>query len=347
MARRARLFGIAAVAAGGLAGAAMEEVLYRRVLRRRDPEADEPIGSVPGTTQWIESFDGTRLYARAYGPNDGPGSSVASIVFAHGFVENHVIWHYLIRDLRADGRFHLVAYDARGHGNSGPAKGRDGTTAFDSHTLGADLAAVIDQATTGPVVVVGHSLGGMTALSRLVLERKERERVAGGVLVNSTFTAELAGWRGKGTPANRSIELVGDLLRRAAGDDAKRIDRVRTGVSDAALLIARTIFGKDPSPRHIAVGFHMFETTSSQTLAAAFDLADFDVHAQLSSIDVPMLIIAGSRDVLTPAFLSKEMAKHIPDAELVVLDGCGHMAPFERHDEVVAHIRKFAERVLP
>ncbi len=340
MPKRQRLFGLAALAAGGVAGAAMEEVLYRRVLRRRDPEADEPIGSVPGTTSWVESFDGTRLYVRSYGPKDAP----LSIACAHGLVENHLMWHYLARDLR--GEFRIVAYDARGHGNSGPAKGPEGTTAFDSHTLGADLAAVVDQATTGPVVVVGHSLGGMTALARLVLERKEREHIAGAVIVNSAFTAELAGWGRRGNTAPRIFERLGDLAHRAVGDDAKRIDRLRTGVSDLALLISRSIFGKDPSPRHIAVAFHMFETTPSQTLAAAFDLADFDVHAQLRSIDVPTLVIAGTRDILTPVFLSREIANEVPDAELVILEGCGHMAPFERHGEVVAHVRKFAERLI-
>ena len=59
-----------------------------------------------------------------------------------------------------------------------------------------------------------------------------------------------------------------------------------------------------------------------------------------------ILIIAGSRDVITPAFLSRALADRIPDSELVVLEGCGHMAPFERHDEVTAHLRKFADDVL-
>jgi pimeloyl-ACP methyl ester carboxylesterase len=343
MARGGRLLGVAAVAAGGLAGAALEEVLYRRVLRRSDPEADEPIGSVPGKTSWVESFDGTRLYTRSYGPKDAK----ATIVFSHGVTENHVVWHYLVRDLRADGRLRLVAYDARGHGNSGPAHGPEGGTVFDSHTLGHDLAAVIDEAAVGPVVVVGHSLGGMTALSRLVLEREERERIAGGVLVNSTFSAQLGGWGDQGSVFQRAFERAGDLARQAAGDDGKRIERWRVRVSDLAMLLSRTLFGRDPSPRHIAVAFHMFETTPSQTLAAGIDLATFDVHAQLPSIAVPVLVVAGSRDILTPPFLSKEIAAKVPDAELVILDGCGHMGPFERHDELVALVRKFAERVLP
>jgi 3-oxoadipate enol-lactonase/4-carboxymuconolactone decarboxylase len=90
----------------------------------------------------------------------------------------------------------------------------------------------------------------------------------------------------------------------------------------------------------------MFETTSAQTLAAAIDMATYDVLADLPKVDVPTLIVTGSRDILTPPFLSREMTKQIPDAELVVFEGCGHMAPFERHDELTAQVRKFADEVF-
>ena len=340
---RSGLLGLGTIVAGAVAGAALEETVYRRFANAPDPEADEPIGSVPGRTVWVESDDGTKLYTRVYGSRDAR----TGIVFAHGVVENHVIWHYLVRNLRADGRHKLVAYDARGHGNSGPARGPNGTTPFDGDTLGRDLAAVVEQTTSGPVVLVGHSLGGMTALTQLVLDRRERERVAGGVIINSTFTAELGGWGGKGNALQRHAERIGDVVRRVAGDDAKRIDRLRMGASDLTILAARTLFGRSASPRQVAVAFHMYETTPSQTLAAAVDLATFDVYDDLEKIDVPILVITGSRDWLTPTFLAREMARIIPTSELVVLDGCGHMAPFERHEHVTAQIRKFAERVLP
>ncbi len=342
MARHTRLLGFAALTAGALAGTALEEVLYRRLFQGTDPERDEPIGSVPGTTSWVEADDSTMLYVRSYGPPDAKNA----IVFAHGITENHVIWHYLLRDLRTDGTYRLVAYDARGHGNSGPARGPNGTTPFNGDTLGRDLASVVDQATTGPVVLVGHSLGGMTALTQLILDRAERERVAGAIIVNSTFTAQLAGWRGRGKPKERTFERAGDVVRRVAGDDAKRIDRLRLGASDLTFVAARAIFGRNASPRHVAVAFHMFEATSAQTLAAAIDIASYDVHADLERIDVPVLIVAGSRDILTPAFLSREMNRRIPDSALVTFEGCGHMSPFERHDDLTAEVRKFADRVF-
>lgn len=339
--KRNRLLALGTVLGGAVAGAVFEEAVYRRFARAPDPEADEPIGNVPGRTTWVTSDDGTRLYTRMYGPQNAP----TGIVFAHGVVENHVIWHYLVRNLRADGRHKIVAYDARGHGNSGPARGPEGTTRFDGDTLGRDLAAVIEQTTTGPVVVVGHSLGGMTALTQLVLDRRERERLAGAMLVNTTFTSDLPGWRGR--LAGSTVEPAAELLRRFIEGDPKRADRLRLGMTDLTLLAARTLFGRNASPRQVAVSFHMYESTPAQTLAAAVDLLTYDVAQDLPKIDVPVLIVAGSRDYLTPTHLARHMADVIPDAELVTLEGCGHMAPFERHEELTSLVRKFADRVIP
>jgi pimeloyl-ACP methyl ester carboxylesterase len=337
---RKGLLGLGALAAGAVAGAALEELVYRRFARTPDPERDEPIGSVAGRTAWVTADDGAQLYTRVYGPPDAK----AAIVFAHGMVENHVIWHYLVRNLRADGRYTLVAYDARGHGNSAPVHGPDGTTPFDADTLGRDLASVVDQTTSGPVVLVGHSLGGMTALTQLVLDQQERARVAGAVLVCTTYTSSEPSWRGRA--GLRALSPLARAVRRLVDRDPKRADRLRMSVNDLTILIARTLFGRNASPRQVAVAYHMYETTPAQTLAAATDLLAYDVTDDLARIDVPVLVIGGSRDVITPVHLSRHMADVIPDAELAILDGCGHMAPFERHEDVTAHIRKFTEKVL-
>ncbi len=88
------------------------------------------------------------------------------------------------------------------------------------------------------------------------------------------------------------------------------------------------------------------ERRPSQTVAAAIDLHDYDVYELLDDIKVPTLIVAGSRDLITPAFLSEEMHRKIPGSELVVFEGSGHMAPWERHEELTSHVRKFADKVL-
>jgi pimeloyl-ACP methyl ester carboxylesterase len=240
----------------------------------------------------------------------------------------------------------LLAYDARGHGASGPARGVDGNTPLTGYALCRDLVAVVRELTTGPVVLVGHSMGGMTI--QALWQHGEighiSDRVAGAALVNTTYTADLRGWRGKGSLGERAFERVEDVLQRIPRPP-KFVERLRSGTNDLSLLVARLVYGKDPSLRHIAVSVRMYERTSSESLTAFIDLARFDAHEGLPLIDVPVLVVAGSRDVVTPAWLSEEIAVRIPDAELVVLEDCGHTAPFERHDQLSAHLRKFADRL--
>lgn len=342
MAKRSGLWGVAAVAGGVVAGAALERLLYRRLVDRPDPEEHEPIGSVPGRTQWVESFDGAKLYARVFGNEDAD----VTLVFAHGIIEQHIIWHYQIRDFTRDGRYRIVAYDHRGHGSSGPVRGPQGKTPFSGATLARDFMAVVAQTSKdSDVVGIGHSLGGMTALAMLTDREIEREKIRGVALVNSTFTAQLGGWREDGHRFQQIFERMGAVAQRVIGEDAKLIDRLKLQMSDLVLLLARLVFGKSPSKRHLAVAYHMYETVPAQTLAAAIDLQDYDLYEELLDIDVPILIVAGTHDLLTPAFLSRAMAARIPGAELVMLEDCGHMSPFERHDELSAQLRKFAERV--
>lgn len=331
------------MAAGTVAGIALEELLYRRVLRRPDPEADEPIGSIPGEAVWVEGFDGTPIFARAYGPSD----AAATVVFAHGAIETHVIWHYQVRDFLADGNRRLIAYDARGHGASGPSRGPKGDTPFTEYALCRDMRAVVEQATSGRVVLAGHSMGGMTiqALWQHGEIKHIAERVASVALINSTYTADLRGWRGRGSVGERAFERLEDVVQRIPRPQ-RFVERVRPGLSDLTLLIGRLVYGKDPSLRHITTSVRMYQQVASETLAAFVDLGHFDAHDALQLIDLATLVIAGTRDFVTPPTLSEEIARLVPDAELVMLEDCGHTAPFERHEEVSAHLRKLVDRTL-
>ncbi len=342
MNRRRTLLGAVALAAGTVAGVALEELLYRRVLRRPDPEAGEPIGSIPGEAMSVGAFDGTNIHALAYGPTD----AALTLVMAHGAIETHVIWHYQVRDLLADGRYRMIAYDARGHGASGPPRGPNGDTPFTEYSMCRDLVSVVQHTTSGPVVLVGHSMGGMTiqALWQRGEIRHIADRVRGVVLTNTAYSADLRGWRGKGSVGERAFERLEDVIQRIPRPH-RLVERVRPGLSDLTLLVGRAVYGRDPSLHQIATSVRMYQRAASETIAAFVDLAHFDAHAALPLIDVPTLVIAGSRDLLTPPWLSEEIAARVPNAELVTLEDCGHTSPFERHEEVSAYLRKFAERV--
>jgi len=331
--------GLAAVAAGAVAGAVVEEVLARRVLRV-DAHAGADIRPPDGEGRTITSFDGTAIHTTTVGRRGAP-----PVILAHGIIESSAIWHYQARDSVLADRYELIVYDARGHGGSGAARGPRGTTSFTSQAHARDLAAVIEAATSGPVVVVGHSMGGMAVQALWDVASSARERVAGAVLVNTTFTAELAGWRGEGSRPQRAFERIEDLGQRVIGSE-RIVHRLRPGRSDLAMLGARLVYGRAPSPAHIAASVRMYDATPSATIAASVDLATADLHHVLPHIDVPVLVVAGTHDRITPAWLSDEITARIPAAELVVLEGCGHAAPFERHEELNGLIAKFCERVL-
>ena len=343
--RRRGLGAFLIVAAGVVAGAAVEEYVYRSAFRRRpDPEADEPFGGLPGDSLWVPSFDGTQIHVRAYGPADAP----RTLVLAHGAIETHVIWHYQVRDLLADGGYRVLCYDARGHGSSGPARGPDGKTPFTAYTMARDLVVVVQQTTSDKVVLVGHSMGGMViqALWQHGDHQQIADQIAGVVLTNTAYTADLRGWRREGTFGQRMFERVEDVFQRIPRPP-KIVDKLRTGTTDLAMLVGRVVYGDDPSPKQIATSVKMYEQTATPTLNAFIDLARFDAKDALGLIDVPVLVMTGSEDAITPPHLSKDIAELIPDAELVTFEGCGHTSPFERHEEVSSYIRKFAERVLP
>lgn len=343
MSRRGGLAAMAAFAGGVLAGVAAEELVLRRAFRSSDPQAPEVFGAPDADAVWVTSFDGTHIHARVLGPPDAP-----ALVFVHGMTLTHVVWHYQLRHFAHDARFRVVAYDARGHGLSGPVRGPDGKTPFDGETLARDLHAVMHGTRAAPAVIVGHSLGGMTIQS--LLEYKDEfpaefgSTLRGLVLLNTSFTAELGGWAGRA----RWQRIRGRARRMASwfAEHPGVLRPLRDPASDIAMLFSRLGFGESPSRAHVALTSRLVGSVDLGTLTAATDLAAFDTHRTLSEIDVPVVVCAGDRDLITPLWLSEEMAERIPDAELVVFPGAGHMAMLERHEAFNAVVTRFAERVL-
>ena len=145
----------------------------------------------------LRTHDGLQLHVRAEGPADAP----VTVVLAHCWVSDHDSWRYQVRDLHAryGHDLRIVTYDHRGHGQSDPTSREDATIA----NLGRDLGTVIDAcAPHGPLVLVGHSIGGMTVME-LALQRPDlfRERVRGVCFVatsGSTCARSRSGCRTRG-----------------------------------------------------------------------------------------------------------------------------------------------------
>ncbi|HVS68856.1 MAG TPA: alpha/beta hydrolase [Mycobacteriales bacterium] len=339
-----RTVGLTALAVGAAgaavaAGVAAERRAIGRARSAPDPHADEPFGKLHTEGLNVVTDDGVALHVEVDGNPDAP----LTVVFLHGFTLSMDAFHFQRRDLGDAAR--LVFYDHRSHGDSE----RSHASRCTIDQLGKDLDTVLQAvAPAGPVVLVGHSMGGMTILS-LADQRPDLfgERIVGVALL-STSTGNLAK-EIVGVPGVVS-RLINPLVPSGAKlvhRRASAIERGRRVGSDVGFLITRFLsFGPGAPPSLIAFMEEMLLDTSVEVMAEFFDT--FLSHDKLTALgvlsDVPVLISCGSRDVLTPLSHSQVMADRLPSAEFQILTGANHMAKLERPDEVNAALRRLFER---
>lgn len=339
MSTRRRALAIGAVAGTAAAGTAVAWAARRQAKRalpyELDPEWAElhrPLGSTAIT---VESFDGTVLHAEALGPPEAP-----VLVLAHGYVLSLHAWHYQQRDLA--GEFRVVAYDQRGHGRSEAAASGD----YSIQALGRDLAAVLDAVVPAGerAVAAGHSMGGMTILSFAdQFPELLPQRLAGAALVDTT-AADVVRGSAFGAGSALAATVLGAFAARAVGVRPP----TRGPAVDLSLLVTRQI-GLSAAASSAAVAF-----TQELALACPRDvsaalmpaLTALDVREAARRLRVPALVVVGEEDRLTPVGASRELVALLPQGELVVLPGVGHMAPLEAHGELTAHLRAFARDCL-
>jgi pimeloyl-ACP methyl ester carboxylesterase len=320
------------------AGVAAERAFLRRERRRPDPYRDEPYGELRGTSIGpVASFDGTLLHVAEAG--SGPAA-----IFSHGFSLNSTLWHHQVKELASDMR--VVVYDHRGHGRSGLPPSAD----WSLEALARDLDAVIEDAAVGEdVVLVGHSMGGMTVLKYCeMFPHKIGPRVRGLVLVDTTSAdvmgGALPGYLRRIEAAFQGLEQAG--LRALAGR-ADHVDRVRARGRDLVYIGTRLMaFGRDPSPTQVAFVEKMLaEVPSEVWLNLIPAMLGVDATEALPAIDVPALVVVGDRDRLTPLSAARRIADSIPQAELLVVENAGHTPMLERQEFFNAQIRRFCARV--
>ncbi|MGW5316209.1 alpha/beta fold hydrolase [Nocardia thailandica] len=288
----------------------------------------------------VAAGDGVPLVVREYGARD----AAVTVVLVHGHCLRSESWT-AVRDvlLRDDPAVRVVCYDHRGHGESGKA----GRETYTLERLADDLGAVLDAVVPGgPVVLVGHSMGGMTVLTYAARNRHEiGTRIVGVGLV--------------ATAANGLADAgFGRLLRHpiVGGFQAavRRAPRVMQQVKKAACRIFAPVvrvaeFGnRKVDPRMLALAYAMHNETSIVTMASflsAFMTYDrTDVLPALSAI--PTVVLCGSADSMTPPSHSVAMAAAVDYADLVVVEGAGHSVILEEPARVAAAVARMAARAV-
>jgi pimeloyl-ACP methyl ester carboxylesterase len=340
-----RVGAAAGVVAGAAAlGVAAQNHAARRIMRRPDPEATEEFGRLAGTPHTVLASDGTALHVEVdeRAGADGSTGDDLTIVFSHGFALSQHEWHYQRRDLRDLGR--LVFWDHRGHGRSG--RGPDGSYTIEQ--IGDDLRRVLETvAAAGPVVLVGHSMGGM-AILRLATTNPGLfgERVRGVVLVSTS-----ADERGRGLP----VPLPGAVRRLVPGltDQLSRHPEIlgrALGLSDDLVLVLTQHYGfgsRDVPPSFVELTRDMHLSTPVDVLGGF--LPSFETYDATDGIDalhhLDCAVITGTKDAIISSERSAAIVRRLPGAELVLLEETGHMITLERYPEVNQLIRETLARV--
>jgi pimeloyl-ACP methyl ester carboxylesterase len=343
-ARRVGLIGAAAglVAAGVGAGLAAERLAVGRARLKPDADAREPFGRLEGRARVVLADDGVPLHVAEVGPQDAP----LTVVFTHGYALELACWHYQWQGLsEADGPGRLVFWDQRSHGRSGRSTREHSTIDW----CGEDLARVIAEvAPSGPLVLVGHSMGGMTVMA-LADRYPElfRERVV-GVALMSTSPGKLSELT-LGIPA-RMAKLIKPLTGRTVEQLARRkvlVERTRRVGSDLGFLLTRRYaFGGPVAPSLVEFVEQMIAAVPIDVIADFYPT--FDDHDKLGALDVlhgiETLVLVGEDDLVTPSAHSEQIVAALPEAELVVVPAAGHLVQLERPSLVNLHLRALCAR---
>ncbi|MEO5832299.1 MAG: alpha/beta hydrolase [Nakamurella sp.] len=378
-----RVLGAAGVVGGVVGAAALGGVTAQRVAVKRYHAKPVLAGAgVDGSVDGYDTIhadrrysvvaaDGAALQVEEVGPVDAP----LTLVFVHGWALRMGSWYYQRRGLAgpdfgtaatpvaaevgaetiaptaaaapsdAPGQpVRMVFFDQRSHGRS--SRGPNPHPSVD--LLGQDLAAVLATAAPhGPIVLIGHSMGGMSVLALAGADPHFfAARVAGIGLLSTSATqtpsAEIGRIFLRGS--NPVVKVVSTVASRYS----TLLERTRPVAKDAVWLLTRQIgFARREVPTSLIDYLDEMLTDTPIEVIADFVpgvLAHDQTAALPALVGIPSLVLCGDSDRITPPGQSRFIAAALPDAELVLVEKSGHLAMMEAPEETNAALRRLLRR---
>ncbi|AMT72957.1 alpha/beta fold hydrolase [Mycobacteroides immunogenum] len=254
-----------------------------------------------------------------------------TVLFLHGWTQNREAWDDVAGPLhKHNPELRIVALDHRGHGKSDPAPGGS----VNVRQLATDAADFINaEIPTGQIVIVGHSMGGMTMMGLGEYHQDlVAQRISGAVFVATSAGRLLH--RLRVVPPVFSVVKAVVLGVVAQGWFLQQGYLMRP-------IISTLVFGRDPRPYDVSRVWDQIRsgTPRSYKDAAESMVLHEDLTEGLSAYrGMPSAVLAGARDFLTPAGDSRIIAAALQTNELRTYPGSGHMLPNERAGEVINEI---------
>ncbi|MEO6957357.1 MAG: alpha/beta hydrolase [Antricoccus sp.] len=343
----------AGIAAGGIAGAigalnavrvTAEHKAVDRVRRQGDPYVDEPFGAQAADRDYtVVADDGTPLYVEEVGPLAAP----VVLIFAHGHANALGSFHFQRRNLAKmrSPQIRMVFFDQRSHGRSGRSDPEHSTI----DQLGSDLGEIVRNATDDQqVILVGHSMGGMSIMGLADSDPQLFGTKVLGVVLISTAAESLFGALREGLPKT-VVQRAIPVLAKGAQLAPKLTEAGRRRVGNAMWLLNRKYsFGSHAAPASLTD--YVNEMINHTPIGVVADFSStftgYDKVAALPALrECETLVICGDEDRIAPMEHSELIHRELPDSQLVVVPGAGHMVHLEMPDVVNMQIRRFVHRV--
>lgn len=274
--------------------------------------------------------DGTRIGYQVRG--EGP-----CVVFANGLGGTYIAFRYLYDGL--DDHYKTICWDYRGLYTSEQSKDPAANTV--GHQV-EDLIDILAAEGVDGCVIVGWSMGVQVGFETI---RRYPERVRGMLAINGTFGRAfrtVMGSRLVGRTIPMLLRLVkaqaalaGYATKRLAGSDALIAAMKRVGLVSQTIDIE--IF------RAVAAGFQTIDWRIYSDLLSRLD--EHDAEEVLATIQVPISIVTGDRDLMTPPSTAEHMHRTIPRSRMVVIEGGTHYTPVEYPDILVDELGRLLDRV--
>lgn len=232
-----------------------------------------------------------------------------TLVLVHGAGGSRLHWPAELRRLPGATVYTL---DLPGHGRSG-GQGCDTIEGYAEAVVGFLDALGIERA-----VITGHSMGGAIAMT-LALD----------------FAGLVAG-----------LALVGTGARLRVAPAI--LEGVRDDFEGSVELVTRFAWSQEAPPALTELGRQALLESGPDVLLGDFAACDrFDVIERLGELKMPTLVIGGTADQLTPPKFARFLAEHIPNAQLALVEGAGHMVMLEQPAEVAKSVREFLPQKPP
>ncbi len=239
-------------------------------------------------------------------------ANLPAIVFLHGAGMDHTVWALLARAFAHHG-YAVLAPDFPGHGRSA------GTLLTSIAALADWTARLLEAAGAKAARIVGHSMGSLVALETAA---RHSAKVTGLGLIATAA----------------AMRVSDDLLGAAKADEHAAVDMIAIWGEGY-----RATLGGSQAPGLWMLGGTERLLERAQPGAIFADLSACNAYADALSaaakVNVPAIVVQGSRDLMTPAKGGKALAAAIPNCRVVLIEGAGHMLMSERPDEVLAALR--------